>query len=463
MAHWAGTTSISELSQVIFDNLSVTYIHLVGIGLCFFLGAMAKSAQLPLAIWLPDAMEGPTPVSALIHAATMVAAGVYLLVRVSFLLTTPEVLAIISIVGSLTAFLAAIAAVFQYDIKKVLAYSTISQLGFMITAIGLATPDVALFHLTTHAFFKASLFLSAGSIIHALHAAPNDPQDLRNMGGLRKKLPTTFFALMLSGASLAGLPLFSGFLSKEAILLATENHSLIAILLFSASFLTAFYISRLIILSMWGKLPEQLSNIIQPPKAAIKIPLIILSLMSLWIGFSLSPFDTRNNWWVNINSALPSSYTVFIFSIVLAVSGIISATGVYTTEKGKQFKKQLSNLLDPIQNMGLNFFYFDKLFAKKIPDLVTRFSVFTFNSEKKVLDGFIDHLAVFVVVLGHISRWVDKFIIDGFVNVISQSIYKTGGFTGGFQGKAIQTLVIGTIVLLVSIGLLFYGIFSSVV
>src|SRR5690606_38536722 len=190
--------------------------------LCIFCGVIGKSAQFPLFTWLPDAMEGPTPVSALIHAATMVAAGVFLLARVSFLFS-PEALLIVAVIGIATALIAAMAAMAQNDIKKILAYSTISQLGLMVTAAGAGAPEAAMLHLFTHAFFKACLFLCAGSIIHVLHQAQHrqhvhfDVQDIRNLGGLRKKLPFTFIAMSISGCALAGVPFFSGFVSKEAI------------------------------------------------------------------------------------------------------------------------------------------------------------------------------------------------------------------------------------------------------
>src|SRR5262249_51197277 len=198
------------------DSPQWTEIATVG-GLLIFCGAMGKSAQFPLHVWLPDAMEGPTPVSALIHAATMVAAGVYMLCRVYFLLDIPgaHALTIIAWIGGFTAALSAIIAVQQNDIKRILAYSTLSQLGYMVMAVGLGGPSQAMFHLTTHAFFKALLFLGAGSVIVALH---HDEQDIWNMGGLRKKMPVTWWTFMAGTLALAGIWPLSGFFSKDGIL-----------------------------------------------------------------------------------------------------------------------------------------------------------------------------------------------------------------------------------------------------
>ena len=206
------------------NSIPSSWTFVLGLGL--FFGCVGKSAQFPLQVWLPDAMEGPTPVSALIHAATMVAAGIYLIARVFFILSD-DVLLFIAYTGAITAFMGAIAACTQSDIKKVLAFSTISQLGYMVLALGVGAFDAALFHLVTHAFFKACLFLGSGSIIHSLHHLEHetdthfDPQNMLLMGGLRKKMPLTFITYCIATAALVGVPLFSGFLSKDAILLAT--------------------------------------------------------------------------------------------------------------------------------------------------------------------------------------------------------------------------------------------------
>ena len=240
----------------IFEGVSAskiagTTLTLAGVGL--FLGAMGKSSQFPLHIWLPDAMEGPTPVSALMHAATMVAAGVYLTFRI-FPLLTPDALLVVAYIGGITAIFAASIAITQNDIKKVLAYSTVSQLGYMILAVGTGVYTAAFFHLLTHAMFKANLFYGSGSVIHAMHHAlhekhdhETDPQDMRNMGGFRKSMPITYWSMLLSTMAIAGVPLFSGFLSKDAVLAGTlsfaqqnPNHFLLPVFGFGAAAITAF-------------------------------------------------------------------------------------------------------------------------------------------------------------------------------------------------------------------------------
>ena len=220
-------------------------------GLLIFCGAMGKSAQFPLHVWLPDAMEGPTPVSALIHAATMVAAGVYMLCRVFFLLDIPgsQALEVIAWIGGFTALLSAVIAVQQNDIKRILAYSTLSQLGYMVMAVGLHGPTPAMFHLTTHAFFKALLFLGAGSVILALH----HEQDIWKMGGLRKKMPVTFWTFMVGTLALAGVPPFSGFYSKDSILAQAAEHNLpLFVLGVVVAALTTFYMFRLVFVAFLG-------------------------------------------------------------------------------------------------------------------------------------------------------------------------------------------------------------------
>ncbi|MBE0541504.1 MAG: NADH-quinone oxidoreductase subunit L [Verrucomicrobia bacterium] len=218
-------------------------------GLLIFCGAMGKSAQFPLHVWLPDAMEGPTPVSALIHAATMVAAGVYMLCRVFFIFT-PDALAVIAWIGGITALLAALIAIQQNDIKRILAYSTLSQLGYMVMAVGLTAPEAGMFHLTTHAFFKALLFLGAGSVIIALH----HEQDIWKMGGLRKKMPVTFWTFMVGTLALAGVWPLSGFFSKDAILAAAHEHNLLLFILgVAVAALTTFYMFRLVFVAFLGE------------------------------------------------------------------------------------------------------------------------------------------------------------------------------------------------------------------
>jgi NADH-quinone oxidoreductase subunit L len=288
-------------------------------GVLLFMGCVGKSAQFPLHTWLPDAMEGPTPVSALIHAATMVAAGVYLVARV-FVILTPDALAIIAVIGAVTAFFAATIAITQNDIKRVLAYSTLSQLGYMVMGMGVGAFAAALFHLVTHAFFKAGLFLGSGSVIHATH----HEQDMRYMGGLMKKMPITFATFTICLFALAGLPLFTGFLSKDAILAGAVGYAtvegswamLIPVLGFSAALLTPFYMGRQWFMVFFGENRasekpavsdnhhhhghgEHHHGEIHESAPVMTIPLVILAAMSFFFVFSPNPLDGEKGWFMN--------------------------------------------------------------------------------------------------------------------------------------------------------------------
>ena len=259
------------------------------VALLIFCGAVGKSAQFPLHVWLPDAMEGPTPVSALIHAATMVAAGVYMLVRVAFIIQASQTaLLVIAWIGTITAVMAALIATQQDDIKRILAYSTLSQLGYMVMAVGLASNDAAMFHLFTHAFFKALLFLAAGSVIVMLH----HEQNIWKMGGLRRRLPITFITFAVGALALIGCPPFSGFFSKDAILaLACErNVPIFAVALFTA-FLTAFYVIRMLVIVFFGNPRGESARDSRESSLVMTAPLIVLAILATLGGFA---FFARN-------------------------------------------------------------------------------------------------------------------------------------------------------------------------
>jgi NADH-quinone oxidoreductase subunit L len=276
--------------SVVFDDI-VAHLskitsnpgYLTIAALLIFCGAVGKSAQFPLHVWLPDAMEGPTPVSALIHAATMVAAGVYLLVRVAFLIQASQTaLLVIAWTGTITALLGALMATQQSDIKRILAYSTISQLGYMVMAVGLASNEAAMFHLFTHAFFKALLFLAAGSILVSLH----HEQDIWKMGGLAPKLKITFATFVAGALALVGCPPFSGFFSKDAILaLAYQRNTPIFVIGLTTAFLTAFYVSRAVVVVFLGKPRSDVARAGKESPLVMTIPLLILALFALIAGF----------------------------------------------------------------------------------------------------------------------------------------------------------------------------------
>lgn len=282
----------------VFQKASLGDFGNYGVGICtaitllLFVGAMGKSAQLPLFTWLPDAMAGPTPVSALIHAATMVTAGVYMVLRANVLFTlAPDTLQVVAIVGAATALFAATIGLAQNDIKKVLAYSTVSQLGYMFLALGVMGYSTALFHVLTHAFFKALMFLGAGSVIHAM----SNEQDLRRMGGLRKALPVTFFTFLIGCLAISGIPPFSGFFSKDEILAhAFEHNKVLWAMGLLTAFLTAFYMFRLLFLAFFGEFrgtEEQKQHLHESP-ASMTLPLIALAILAAVGGFMGAPMLT---------------------------------------------------------------------------------------------------------------------------------------------------------------------------
>ena len=271
---------------------------LILITLLLFVGATGKSAQLPLFTWLPDAMAGPTPVSALIHAATMVTAGIYMIARSNILFTlAPLTMDIVAIVGLSTAIVAALIAITQNDIKKVLAYSTVSQLGYMFLGLGVGAYTGAFFHVITHAFFKALLFLGAGSVIHAMH----HEQDMRNMGGLKVKLPITFFTMLMGTIAISGLPPFSGFFSKDEILAHVYEHNpTLWVIGVIGAMLTAFYMFRMLFLTFWGSFrgtKEQEKHLHESPKS-MTIPLVVLAILSVFGGLIGVPEVLGGHHWL---------------------------------------------------------------------------------------------------------------------------------------------------------------------
>jgi NADH-quinone oxidoreductase subunit L len=349
-------------------------------GLLLFCGAMGKSAQFPLHVWLPDAMEGPTPVSALIHAATMVAAGVYMLCRVYFIYAAPQAwpvwapewlqgitaLGVIAWIGCFTALLAALIAVQQNDIKRILAYSTLSQLGYMVMAVGLGGPTAAMYHLTTHAFFKAMLFLGAGAVIHACH----HEQDIWNMGGLKKKMPATYWTFLIGTLALAGVPPLSGFYSKDEILaLASDSHPIMFIIAVFVAVLTTFYMFRLIFVAFLGTPRSEEAEHAHEAPAVMKWPLIVLAVPSVIAGFwginhFLAPQFSgeevhRGSWFDEILAPFGHAPLAALAGLAAVVFGYSFARALY-----------LNATVDPIPHrLGLfaramrNRFYFDELYT----------------------------------------------------------------------------------------------------
>jgi NADH-quinone oxidoreductase subunit L len=421
--------------------------------LCLFCGVIGKSAQFPLFTWLPDAMEGPTPVSALIHAATMVAAGVFLLVRLHGVFT-PASLDVVALTGLITALLAAFSALAQNDLKKVLAYSTISQLGFMVMAVGAGAPEAAYLHLFTHAFFKACLFLCAGSVIHALHQAQHgthahfDVQDIRNLGGLRRKLPFTFAAFVISGAALAGIPFFSGFLSKDAILTALlywkgETFTwrwLVFGGAFVVSFLTALYTIRIIVKVFLGNERETASLTVHEPSWRMRGPIALLALGSFWFFVSWNPFNYYGWLWLyrpwKVGENLHSTLLIFISAAWVLIA---CAVAYYIF---RQPRKTQAPVL-------LNSFYIDRLYTQTIATRTYALALLTEKFDRRWIDGFLHYLAYGQVTLAHLTGFFDRVIIDGSVNGMAALVRTIGSFTRSFQGGKIQLYIFWSVLAII--------------
>lgn len=488
--------------QIFENSAPAHWLTIAGLGL--FCGSVGKSAQFPLQTWLPDAMQGPTPASALIHAATMVAAGVYLLARV-FVLLDGDALTVIAFTGAITAFMGAVAALTQYDIKSVLAFSTISQLGYMIMGIGVGAYDAAIFHLVTHAAFKACLFLAAGSVIHALHQMDHharqdarqethehafDAQDMRTMGGLRKKLPYTFTAYLIAALALAGVPLFSGFLSKDAILAGTLAwtdalaspqlgfYHLVPTLAFITTLLTALYMGRQLLLVFWGEfrgakvykgLQEATQHLKESPILML-IPLVILSALCIGFVYSSHPLDGGMSWitqqLITPTLAVPGDFNYLEQIIVLkhnwhteasalALGLVVCGLGlafVFYRPQGK-FARQYATFdkqTKGIRSISFRNWYLDSLYRFFIITPIIRLSGWVHHFDQKVINGFVDFLGVFQVVLAHLVAWFDRFVVDGVVKLMTKLALLIGWLARPAQQGKIQTYFIVTLLVFIA-------------
>ena len=403
-----GTVNYSEVfeqipsivdKQLVFLGMEVNAINLICILL--FIGAMGKSAQILLHTWLPDAMEGPTPVSALIHAATMVTAGVFLVVRCSPIYEFSELaLNIITIVGMSTAFFAASVALVQNDIKKIIAYSTCSQLGYMFFAAGVGAYNVAMFHLFTHAFFKALLFLGSGSVIHAF----KDEQNINNMGGVWKKLPYTYALMIIGTLALTGFPLLSGFYSKDAIIEFaylrgnTTGFYAAGIGIFTA-FLTSIYSWRLMFKTFHGEYNNKNIKIEETHESPVVmlIPLIFLSIGAVFAGFAFKElfigYGATNNFWkesIFFLKPLSSDHPPFWFLILTPTLVILSIPiAYYLFIKNKKLPEQIATINKPLYNFLLNKWYFDELYDVLFVKSSKKIGLFLWKFfDLKIIDGF---------------------------------------------------------------------------
>src|SRR5215831_16777100 len=400
----AGTFDFLELLSLTDSGL----MPLAGLGVitfCIYLGASGKSAQFPFHIWLPDAMEGPTPVSALIHAATMVTAGVYLLTRTVWLFRlTPDVMQIIAWNGAFTALLAAVLACVQTDIKRVLAYSTVSQLGYMMAAIGAGFASAGFLHLLTHGIFKALLFLGAGAVIHAVGT-----NDIFEMGGLGRKMPQTTIVFVVGTLSLAGIPFFGGFFSKEEILGATLAGGFpgrFAMLLLGA-FLTAFYMFRVVFITFAGSPAHDVQHHAHDAPLSMALPLWILALLSLGLGILFALWHPRAEF-EELHWLTPTA-------VLVALAGIALAYVVY--QRRLLSADALARAFAPIRAAALRRFWLDDLFA------------FVYRG--------------LMLTLSRLVGWIDRYLVDGVLNVLSAWTLMSGDRLRHLQSGRAQDYVYG--------------------
>ncbi len=434
------------------------------IGFMILMGTVGKSAQFPLHVWLPDAMEGPTPVSALIHAATMVAAGVFLLIRMFPLLhEAHHVLIVVAYVGGITAFLAALLAIVQVDIKKVLAYSTISQLGYMVLGVGVGAFPAAFLHLLTHACFKACLFLSSGSVIHSVHT-----QDMREMGGLRTKMPLTFLAMMIATVAISGFPFFSGFVSKDRILAGTLAHSMenghwiLPILGFVTAGMTSFYMFRMMYLTFFGAARDEHKHHHAHEQSFVMVfPVLVLAALSFSLWFSgpsgIEKFDSFMpvSWYDtaidNTQKAMGlvaehsegaslqiehhAHSLALVFSLTLATLGVLLATLIYLKKAISADK--LKTVFGPIYTLLWNRYYIDNLYVNVlVQKVLLRWNQLLATFDDKVIDRiFVDGWADVVMVIKSVVAKFDDLIVDRIL------VDGTGQITalGGWALRIVQT------------------------
>jgi NADH-quinone oxidoreductase subunit L len=421
-----GTVTHQPSSIAALHGVRTTAVWLTIMVVGLFFGCIGKSAMFPFHVWLPDAMEGPTPVSALIHAATMVAAGVYMLCRVyPLLLLSPVGMNFIAVVGCFTAIFSALIAVQQNDIKRILAYSTLSQLGYMVMAVGCGGPDAAMFHLSTHAFFKALLFLAAGSVIHALH----EEQDIWKMGGLYNKIPLTFWTFTIGMLALSGVPPFAGFFSKDYLLSIAYARSpgFYWVGVITAS-LTAFYMTRLVVVAFFGPPRTPAAEHPHESPSVMTIPLVILAVLSLVGGWHFGEIGIQpyfHGWSVDVAQTIGPLGTVapaaeanpFLETIVpgaVVLLGIISAVSLY-----------LGSETDPLDiNILARKFYFDEIYDRSLVGGQQMAAGFLNWIDSWILDGLIIRGAAYISVgVGEILRLFQTGSLQGYA-----FLFSLGGF-----------------------------------
>ncbi len=403
-------------------NLGINDAMLTAIALLIFCGAVGKSAQFPLHVWLPDAMEGPTPVSALIHAATMVAAGVYLVARTyGLFLSHHSSLIWVAYIGAITALMAATIATVNTDIKRILAYSTVSQLGLMMLALGAGGYNGGTFHLMTHAFFKALLFLCAGSVIHAVHT-----QDIFKMGGLLGKMKATGWTLIIGALAIAGVPPLSGFWSKDEMLseILAEGHPVLFGIAVATSLLTAFYMFRLVFVVLFGKPRSELHAHESP--AVMTVPLGILAVFSILAGFFR-----------------PVEFDPLMAGVSIAISaaGIGIAYVFYITDNKvlpASFRSRFAFLYKLISNK----YYVDEIYEVLIIRPVMRLAGIAAAFDSRAVDGAVNLTAYLSVIAGKVQAWFDLYVVDGIVNMTANITWLCSAVFRRLQTGFVQNYIL---------------------
>ena len=436
------------------------------VALCFFIGAMGKSAQIPLYVWLPDAMAGPTPVSALIHAATMVTAGVYMLARSNVLYQlAPEISAFVAIVGATTALFAATIGLAQTDIKKVLAYSTVSQLGYMFLAAGVGAYGVAVFHLMTHAFFKGLLFLGSGSVIHAM----GGEQDMRRMGGLRKHLPVTYWTFLVGTLALAGVPGLAGFFSKDQILAAAfGGHKVLWVVGLLTAGLTACYMFRLLLMTFHGEFrgsDDQLHHLHESGPAMLW-PLRILALGALLIGYvGLPRMGTWDkNWFGHFlepvvadighhgtahHASVFQELVLMGLSVAVAGAGIYLAWRFYGGTQALSAGERFAARFPALHQVLLNKYYVDEFYDATVVQGTWSTARRLFRFDASFIDGFIVHgFRNVTVAMSFLSGFFDKYFVDGLVNLTGWLMQAGSKFF-----RSLQTGVVSQYAMVMAVGM----------
>lgn len=491
-------TTIVKKAQLM-SVISLNSPIMTTIGLLLFCGCIAKSAQLPLQVWLPDAMEGPTPVSALIHAATMVAAGIFLMARIEPVLS-PDTHLVMAILGMLTMFFGACSALLQYDIKKLLAFSTISQLGLMVVGIGVGAVNTSLFHLVTHAFFKAGLFLSAGAVIEHMH----HEQDMRKMGNLRREIPIIYYSFSICAAALAGIPFFSGFLSKDAILVASfewashqskQIYFIIPTVCLVVSGMSAYYMMRQVFLvflerednplelissgakSLYKNMAKRIEGIVNIEEdeerqqaeirhseedllgflskiGSMEVSCIIMAIASIGFVFAKNPFLPESSWFFHTFHHEAKSYQwVSYIAILVALNGVLLGY-IFTKDESYQLNHEELEPKGEIANMMFKNYYLSEIYQIVFVRPLLWLSPKIYLFDRKIIDGVVNSIGNMTIAWASFSHWFERNIIDSFVGLVANTSAKIGSFTRQIQNGKAQTYIITIFVCLVLIMIL---------